>query len=179
MSAKRERPEGEMTDRVLRHWHEAVPNDRMAHLVKDATRCFLRALQVRLARHNVQLGHWTFLRILWQRDGLTKRELSIEAGLMEPTTFVALRAMESLGYITLERKGDNRKNIYVFLTPMGRNLHDVLVPLAQEVNAIAMRGVPAGDVAATRRCLLGAIENLSRDELLPMGDAADSGADGL
>lgn len=24
--------------RVLRYWHEAVPNDRMAHLVKDATR---------------------------------------------------------------------------------------------------------------------------------------------
>lgn len=170
---------GEMADRVLRHWHEAVPNDRMAHLVKDATRCFLRALQVRLARHNVQLGHWTFLRILWQRDGLTKRELSIEAGLMEPTTFVALRAMESLGYVTLERMADNRKNIYVFLTPLGRKLNDVLVPLAEEVNAIAMRGVPVADVAATRRCLLNAIENLSRDELLPFGDTGAAEEDEL
>lgn len=160
----------DVATRVLRHWHEAVPNDRMAHLVKDATRCFLRALQVRLARHNVQLGHWTFLRILWQRDGLTKRELSIEAGLMEPTTFVALRAMESLGYVTLERKADNRKNIYVYLTPMGSALRDVLVPLAEEVNAIALRGVEARDVAATRRCLLAAIGNLSMDELLPQTD---------
>ncbi len=175
MSAKRERPEGEMTDRVLRHWHEAVPNDRMAHLIKDATRCFLRALQVRLARHNVQLGHWTFLRILWLRDGLTKRELSMEAGLMEPTTFVALRAMESLGYVTLERRAENRKNIYVFLTPLGRKLNEVLVPLAEEVNAIALRGMPASDVAATRRCLLNAIENLSRDEMLPMREPAEDG----
>jgi DNA-binding MarR family transcriptional regulator len=179
MSAKRERPEGEITDRVLRQWHEAVPNDRMAHLVKDATRCFLRALQVRLARHNVQLGHWTFLRILWQRDGLTKRELSMEAGLMEPTTFVALRAMESLGYVTLERRAENRKNIYVFLTPLGRKLKDVLVPLAEEVNAIALRGVPASDVAATRRCLLNAIENLSRDAMLPMGEQAEAGENDL
>lgn len=179
MSAKRERPEGEMTDRVLRHWHEAVPNDRMAHLIKDATRCFLRALQIRLARHNVQLGHWTFLRILWLRDGLTKRELSIEAGLMEPTTFVALRAMESLGYVTLERRGENRKNIYVFLTPLGRNLNGILVPLAEEVNAIALRDVPASDVAATRRCLLSAIENLSRDEMLPIGDKNVTRADVL
>lgn len=159
--------------RVFRHWHEAVPNDRMAHLVKDATRCFLRALQVRLARHHVQLGHWTFLRILWQRDGLTKRELSIEAGLMEPTTFVALRAMESLGYVSLERKAENRKNIYVYLTPMGRQLKDTLVPLAEEVNAIALRGVDMQDVAATRRCLLAAIDNLSADEFLPSTDLPD------
>lgn len=157
--------DAEETDRVLRHWHEAVPNDRMAHLVKDATRCFLRALQVRLARHNVQLGHWSFLRILWQRDGLTKRELSIEAGLMEPTTFVALRAMESLGYITLERKAENKKNIYVYLTAVGRDLEKVLVPLAVEVNAIALAGVSAADIAATRRCLLAAIDSLSQDAL--------------
>lgn len=164
--------DAEVTDRVLRHWHEAVPNDRMAHLVKDATRCFLRALQVRLARHNVQLGHWTFLRILWQRDGLTKRELSIEAGLMEPTTFVALRAMESLGYVTLERKPVNRKNIYVYLTSTGRELEKVLVPLAVEVNSIALAGVTAVDIAATRRCLLSAIENLSVDAS-SLADGAD------
>ena len=100
----------EVAQRVLRHWHEAVPNDRIAHLVKDATRGFLRALQVRLARHDVQLGHWTFLRILWERDGLTKRELSIEAGVMEPTTFVALKAMEELGYVRLEQRPDTRTN---------------------------------------------------------------------
>ena len=37
--------EAEVAQRVLRRWHEAVPNDRMAHLVKDATRALLRALQ--------------------------------------------------------------------------------------------------------------------------------------
>ena len=98
----------ETASRILRHWQERVPEDRMAHLVKDATRSFLRALQQRLARHDVALGHWTFLRILWERDGLTKRELSIEAGVAEPTTFIALRAMESLGYVTLEQRADNR-----------------------------------------------------------------------
>ena len=114
----------------------------MAHLVKDATRGFLRALQSRLSQHNVQLGHWTFLRILWERDGITKRELSVEAGVMEPTTFIALRAMESLGYVILERRPENRKNIYVHLTPEGRRLRRVLVSLAQEVNAAALDGIP-------------------------------------
>ena len=156
--------EAEIASRVLRHWHEAVPDDRIAHLVKDTTRGFLRALQTRLARHGVPFGHWTFLRILWERDGLTKRELSLEAGVTEPTTFIALRAMESLGYVTLEQQPDNRKNVYVFLTPAGRRLRKRLVPLAQEVNAVALEGVDEGDVAAARRALLIMIGNLARDQ---------------
>ena len=88
------------TQTILRHWREAVPDDRLAHLVKDATRALVRALQMRLAEHGVSFGHWTFLRILWEGDGLTQRELSEQAGVMEPTTFSALKAMERLGYIT-------------------------------------------------------------------------------
>jgi DNA-binding MarR family transcriptional regulator len=153
------------TQAILRHWREAVPNDRLAHLVKDATRGLLRALQMRLARHGVAFGHWTFLRILWEADGLTQRELSIEAGLMEPTTSAALATMGKLGYVRRGRMPGNRKNVHVYLTPAGRALRRKLVPLAVEVNAAAVRGVGAADVAATRRTLLKMIENLARDEM--------------
>src|SRR5205823_11242484 len=96
------------TQTILRHWREAVPNDRLAHLVKDATRAFVRALQMRLAAHKVSFGHWTFLRILWEGDGLTQRELSDEAGVQEPTTFAALKAMQRLGYVARRRVGDRK-----------------------------------------------------------------------
>ena len=46
----------------------------MAHLVKDATRALVRSLQTRLAEHGVPFGHWAFLRILWERYGLTQRD---------------------------------------------------------------------------------------------------------
>ena len=152
------------TQEILRHWREAVPDDRLAHLVKDATRALVRALQVRLARHGVPFGHWTFLRILWEHDGLTQSELSTEAGVMEPTTFTALKAMEKLGYITREQAPGNRKNVYVFLTPKGRALKRKLVPIAEEVNRVAVSGIAREDVARTRRHLLTIIENLARDE---------------
>ena len=153
------------TEAILRHWREAVPNDRLAHLIKDATRGLVRALQMRLAEYAVSFGHWTFLRILWESDGLTQRELSVQAGLMEPTTFSALKAMEKLGYIVRRQRPDNRKNVHVFLTPKGRALKAKLVPLAEEVNEIAVRGISAADVAATRRALLAMIENLARDDV--------------
>lgn len=152
------------TETILKHWREAVPDDRLAHLVKDATRALLRALQMRLTAHEVSLGHWTFLRILWEKDGLTQRELSEEAGVMEPTTFSALNAMEKLGYITRRQMPDSRKKVYVFLTPKGRLLKDKLVPLAEEVNRIAVAGVSPEQIAATRRTLLAIIENLAHDE---------------
>jgi DNA-binding MarR family transcriptional regulator len=152
------------TQTILRHWREAVPNDRLAHLVKDATRALVRALQMRLAAHKVSFGHWTFLRILWEGDGLTQRELSVEAGVMEPTTLTAVRAMERLGYVTRRRVGDDRKKVHVFLTPKGRALKRRLVPLAEDVNNIAVAGVKGADIVTTRAVLLAIIENLARDE---------------
>ena len=152
------------TQEILRHWREAVPDDRLAHLVKDATRALVRALQMRLVEHGVSFGHWSFLRILWEHEGLTQRELSEEAGVMEPTTFAALKAMEQLGYLTRRQMPDNRKNIYVFLTPRGKALKAKLVPLAEDVNRIAVAGLSAADIARSREILLAIIENLARDE---------------
>lgn len=156
------------TQDILHHWREAVPNDRLAHLVKDTSRALVRALQLRLAEHDVPFGHWTFLRILWERDGLTQRHLSAEAGVMEPTTFIALKAMERKGYIERRQAPDNRKNVYVHLTPRGRALKAKLVPLAEEVNRIAVAGIDPADVARARKLLLTVLENLARDdEALP------------
>ena len=129
------------TDVILRHWRDAVPDDRLAHLVRDAARAFVRALQWRLAEHDVSFGHWTFLRILWEQDGLTQKQLSDEAGVMEPTTYAAVTAMEELGYVTREQRPGNRKNVHVVLTPRGRALKRKLVPLAEEVNRIGVDGV--------------------------------------
>jgi DNA-binding MarR family transcriptional regulator len=147
----------------VKDWQKAIPRDRLAHIIKDAWRGFVRALTVRLAEHGVSFGHWTFLRILWEEDGLTQRELSERAGVMEPTTFSAIKAMEELGYVARRQTPENRKNVYVHLTPQGRALKDRLVPLAEEVNRIATRGVAPEDVAATRRALVAMLENLAED----------------
>jgi DNA-binding MarR family transcriptional regulator len=152
------------TRRLLHHWREAVPNDRLAHLIRDVARAQMRALQQRLSRHGVSFGHWTFLRILWIHDGLTQRELSELAGVMEPTAFSALKAMEAQGLVERRRLPGNRKNVHVFLTAAGRALEQRLVPLAEEVNRVSVEGISAKTVASVRRCLLAMIENLAADE---------------
>ena len=157
------------TQNIVHHWREAVPNDRMAHLIRDTERAFRRALQMRLAAHKVPFGHWSFLRILWEAEGLTQKELSERAGVMEPTTFSAMKTMEALGYITRRQLPTNKKNMYVYLTSEGRALKEKLVPMAEDANRVSVHGVSPQDVKTARKVLLAMIENLARDELVRSG----------
>jgi DNA-binding MarR family transcriptional regulator len=143
---------------------KTATEERLAHLIREAARALTRGLAERLAAHAVPFGHWAFLRILWQEDGLTQLRLSDLAGMTEPTTLAAIRAMEEAGYVSRRRTAENRKNVYVHLTARGRALERKLVPLAEEVNKIAVRGVSAADVQATRRTLLAIAENLARSQ---------------
>jgi DNA-binding MarR family transcriptional regulator len=152
------------THNILRHWREAVPNDRLAHLVRDTERAFRKALQIRLAAQGVPFGHWSFLRILWEADGLTQRELSERAGVMEPTTFSAIKAMEAQGYVERRQLPNNKKNMYVYLSPKGHELKQKLVPMAEETNRVSTECVSAQDLQTTRKVLLTMIENLALDE---------------
>jgi DNA-binding MarR family transcriptional regulator len=54
--------------------------------------------------------------------------------------------------------------MYVHLTPKGKALKKVLVPLAVDVNHVAMQGVSAEDLATTRKVLLKVLENLAQEE---------------
>lgn len=146
-------------------------DERIAHLVKDAYRRLSSALQVRLKAHGVMYGHWTFLRILWQTDGITQRQLSEQAGVREPTTFSALQSMEKMGYVTRQKMPDNRKQVRVFLTPKGAALRALLVPAAENVNEIALAGIAAKNVAITHETLLAIIDNLARAEASAQNDA--------
>ncbi|TAL76885.1 MAG: MarR family transcriptional regulator [Burkholderiaceae bacterium] len=149
---------------MLRHWREAVPHDRLAHLVKDATRAMVRGLQLRLTQYDVSFGHWAFLRILWEKDGLTQKELSDEAGVMASTTFTAVTAMEKLGYVKRRHSPGNKRNTYVHLTAKGRALKKKLVPLAEEVNEVGVAGLTPSEVEIARKVLFVIIENMAKDE---------------
>ncbi|HEY2534559.1 MAG TPA: MarR family transcriptional regulator [Xanthobacteraceae bacterium] len=105
-------------------------------------------------------GHWTFLRILWKHNGISQTRLSQLAGVMAPSTFAAVAAMEKLGYIVRKQKPGNRKNIYISLTRAGHALEAKLVPLAVEVNKIAVTGLSRKQIAEFRKVLIAIINNL-------------------
>jgi DNA-binding MarR family transcriptional regulator len=152
-------------DKHPSRWRDALSDERMAHVIKTAFRETSRALQVRLAKHALHYGHGTWVRVLWKGDGVTQRELSEQAGVAEASAFLALQQMERLGYVVRRKLPDSNKLVRVFLTPRGAALRTASVAAAEEVNRIALEGVPAADVAAARRALIAVVENLERDAM--------------
>jgi len=95
---------------------------------------------------------------------------------MEPTTLAAVRAMQDMGLVERRQLDGNRKNMHVFLTPLGRSLEQTLVPLAEEVNRISVQGMSERAVSTTRRTLLLMLEQLAQDPLLAPGDGGNAPA---
>ena len=136
----------------------------LGYLIRDANRAFQRLLERRISPHGVTRGQWYFLRVLWEQDGLSQRELSERVGMMEPTTVIALRGMEKAGLIRRVRSTDDRRITKVHLTAKARRLRDRLLQISQGVNDQSSEGVDPGELARFRRVIARMTENLDRIE---------------
>jgi DNA-binding MarR family transcriptional regulator len=132
----------------------------LGYLVRDANRAFQRLLERRISPHGVSRGQWYFLRVLWEQDGLSQRELSTRVGMMEPTTVIALRGMEKAGLIRRARSTDDRRVTIVRLTPKARRLRSRLLKLSQGVNEQGAAGIEAAELDRFRRVIRRMTDNL-------------------
>lgn len=87
-----------------------------------------KSFQAVLEKHNIPWSVWYYLRVLWDFDGLTQSELIKKVGVMQPNAVSALRTMEKLGYVTLEREQQDRRRVRVRLTPYAHNLEAIVLP---------------------------------------------------
>ena len=147
MAASRARP-AKAKPASARAAKARLPIDNsVGYQIRVAHRMLQRYRQQLVEPHGVTSGMWFFLRVLWDEDGLTQRELSRRVGTMEPTTLLALRAMERKGLIRRVRNGGDRRKVNVFLTPKGRALEAKLLPLAKDVVNTAVAGFSQREVA--------------------------------
>lgn len=144
---------------------EFQPQHSVGYLLRDTYRAFSKVLQARISAHGVSIGQWYFLRVLWEEDGLTQRELSQRVGMMEPTTVTALNGMEKRGYVKRVRNATDRRKVNIFLTEKGRALRARLLPHAAEVNRIASKNATTQDIEKIRSVLNNMKENLDRESI--------------
>jgi len=151
------------------------PTNSIGYLTRIAFRSFSRSLERRTLKHGVSSGQWRFLRVLWQHEGLTQRQLSRLVGMREPTTVTALKGMEKSGLIRREHSKEDKRKVHVYLTPKARRLKTRLMPMVAEVNIIAATNMNPADIAVVRRALIRMCENLAAEEstLAANGAAAD------
>jgi DNA-binding MarR family transcriptional regulator len=124
--------------------------DSMGYLVRRTYRSFTHALERRLAEHGVSISMWFFLRLLWEGDGRTQKELSDELGLTGATTVSAIDNLEKRGLVKRRRNVEDRRKSNIYLTPAGYALRDQLIHHAAEVNTVALRGFTPEEIAKAR-----------------------------
>ena len=139
------------------------PSHSLGYLSRIAFRHFSRALEKRTLPRGVSSGQWRFLRVLWNEDGLTQRELSRRVGMREPTTVTALKSLERSGFVRRAPSEQDRRKVHVFLTPKAHALKSELMPLVAEVNTLATRGMAPAEIENLRRLLAHLAANLAEE----------------
>jgi DNA-binding MarR family transcriptional regulator len=148
---------------TTRHRRRTAPlpfDASLGYQVRELNRAIQRNLQARIQPHGATLGAWYFLRVLWEEDGLTQRELATRTGMQEPTAVIALRGMEQAGWIRREPSVEDRRKIDIHLTRAGRALRETLLPEAHAVLDAAMRDMTAEERATLLALLRRARANL-------------------
>ncbi|HEY4983122.1 MAG TPA: MarR family transcriptional regulator [Pseudolabrys sp.] len=106
---------------------------------------------------------WFVLRMLWDEDGMTQRELGERVGINGPTMVTALNSMERAGLVKRVKNRADRRKINVFLTKRGRKLKSILWPMAAEVLALGLSGLNRSQVQSLNKMLAQVRLNLERD----------------
>lgn len=118
----------------------AETSDSIGYRVRETFLNISRAFRTRVARHNVTSGQWYFLRALWIEEGVTQRQLSERVGTTEATTVTAIKLLIRNGWIVKAPHPADRRATTLYLTREGKKLRQRLIPYADEVNEIALRG---------------------------------------
>ena len=127
------------------------PNLSYGYQSRATHRAFDRLLQQHLSKHGVANGFWYVLRVLWENEGMSQRELANAANLTESSTVIMLENMTKAGFVRRKKDPADGRRQRVYPTAKARRLKDKLLPLAFELNAIAAKGIEASDLAAYLR----------------------------
>lgn len=133
-------------------------------LMRIGLRGLRAAFKAVLARHKIQWSAWYYLRVLWESDGISQRELTQRVGAMQPNTVSTLRTMEKAGLVRIERPESDRRSTKVWLTPKARRLMQRVLP---EIRAardwLAFDGFTDREEADFKRLLNKLCENVTRE----------------
>jgi DNA-binding MarR family transcriptional regulator len=143
--------------------HYISTRESVGFVVREVWRLFARCLQPRIAREGVSIGMWFVLRMLWDEDGMTQRELGERVGINGPTMVTALNSMERAGLVKRVHNQTDRRKINVLLTERGRKMKSKLWPMAAEVLALGVSGLGRRDIASLNKTLAQIRMNLEHD----------------
>lgn len=143
------------------------PETSLGYQVNHLARLLAASLRERIEPLGVVPGQFAQLLELYEQDGLTQSELCARVHVEQPTMANTLARMQRDGLIDRVPDPDDKRRSLVMLTPRARELRGDLVAAASTVNAIATRGLAAGEAEVLMSAINTAIANLTSDTAQP------------
>jgi DNA-binding MarR family transcriptional regulator len=123
------------------------PDSSPGYLVNHLARLFAAALQAEIRPLGLSTGVFPVLLHLWEKDGVTQRELVSRVGVEQATMANTLSRMERDGLVL--RRGDpvDGRLQRIWLTDHARSLREAATAAASAQNARVLAGLTAAEQA--------------------------------
>ncbi|MGQ9871556.1 MarR family winged helix-turn-helix transcriptional regulator [Leptodesmis sp.] len=126
-------------------WQAILAPYGLGYRIKLLSQLLGRKFQERLEPFGLTAFHWVVLCCLWEEDGLPTSGIGEKLQQVGGTMTGVLDRMEERGLIRRERDQHDRRVWRIWLTEEGKQLKDVLPPIAVEIREHAMQGIPVAD----------------------------------
>ncbi|MDP8966772.1 MAG: MarR family transcriptional regulator [Cyanobacteriota bacterium] len=147
--------------RHLGQWDDVVAPYSLGYRIKLLSQVMGRKFQERLEPFGLTTFHWVVLCCLWEDDGLATSSIGERLQQVGGTLTGVLDRMEERGLVRRERDTRDRRIWRIWLTEAGKQLEEVLPPIAVEIREEAMAGMAVPDRELFSSLINQAIANLS------------------
>jgi MarR family transcriptional regulator, organic hydroperoxide resistance regulator len=142
-----------LTKENTRATTEYALDDSVGYMLSITDRRMTPYLKMCLSTEGISYGMWYFLRVLWEQDGLSQKELSYRTGFTQPTSVEAVRNMKKRGLIRITDDPNDARQMRIYLTQAGQKIKGKLLPKVAKINEIALAGISDAEFETTRNFL--------------------------
>lgn len=114
-------------------------------LKNELNRCF--------SNYEITAEQWAVLNRLWDKDGVTQKELAEKTAKDQPNTGRILEKLEKKGFISRQSDKNDRRILLVFLTPKGREYREEMITGAMEVLQRASKDISDDEIETLKSIL--------------------------
>jgi DNA-binding MarR family transcriptional regulator len=116
--------------------------------IRDLERLFERAVFKELAEHGITYGQWRCLRVLWEEDGVSQKELGNRLDMTSASAVFSVNMLERDGLAKRITDAGDKRRVTIRLTKRGRGLGTTLLPALRELNHRIVANFPNTDIIA-------------------------------
>lgn len=135
--------------------------DYLPYLINRIGAAFVARYDQELAPLGISIAMWRVLAALSTNGNQRQIDVAEHTSIDVSTISRLITRLVTLELVTRTRSDTNNREVSVELTPKGRTLVNRLIPRARELEAEAVAGIPAAELAITRETLRRMYDNMA------------------